>query len=227
MKKRLLSGLLAFCLLFSLTSTAFAYQTEDIYTDVTETEIPSVNLEEEIYRALNGITDVPITEDIRQMVTASVSSKERIDQPVEVYYTVRDLGETQQGRAYALTATAAGWKPEEGVAQTDFKDVNVRVSGTLYWTDGEGSNNTLERITGGWSCYDGSYTAERRVGIAGRSVLLLSVFSYNEYPNSDSFDYTVGKSAHYLGCLIEAKCYAANGKDWQMLKLNLDSSIFS
>ena len=120
MKKRLLSGLLAFCLLFSLTSTAFAYQTEDIYTDVTETEIPSVNLEEEIYRALNGITDVPITEDIRQMVTASVSSKERIDQPVEVYYTVRDLGETQQGRAYALTATAAGWKPEEGVAQTDF-----------------------------------------------------------------------------------------------------------
>lgn len=40
MKKRLLSGLLAFCLLFSLTSTAFAYQTEDIYTDVTETEIP-------------------------------------------------------------------------------------------------------------------------------------------------------------------------------------------
>lgn len=99
-EKRLLSGLLTFCLLFSLTSTAFAYQTEDNYTDVTETEIPYVNLEEEIYRALNGITDVPITEEMRHMVTASVSSKERIDQPVEVYYTIRDLGETQQGRAY-------------------------------------------------------------------------------------------------------------------------------
>ena len=226
MKKRLLSLVLALFMLLSLQPACLAAEAgEESVSDLGETFC--VNQEEEIERALNGITDVPITEEIRQMVTASVSSATRIDEPVEVYYTIRNLGETAEGTVYALTATASTEKTETGSEQTNYKDVNVRVSGTMYWTDGLGSDNTFDRVTGRWDCYDGSYTTERRVGIGGRTVLLISVFSYAEYPDTNSFDYTVGRSAHYLDCLIAAKCYAANRTDWYKLELKLNSSMLS
>ena len=80
MKKRMLSMVLALLMLLSLQPVCLAAESEEEKSPCFE-ELFCVNQEEEIERALNGITDVPITEEMRQMATASISSSARIDEP--------------------------------------------------------------------------------------------------------------------------------------------------
>lgn len=220
--KKVISYFFALCILFSTVPLASA---ED---SLVLEQMPQVNLEAEIARATAGISDMPITEEIKASFRAVQTTSTGKEVPVEVLYTVRDLGHFDGNQMYALTATAAT-KTDSGASQTA-DPVNVRVSGTLYWTDNLGSDNSLDRLTGTWTCYDGSWISSRFVRSHATNLAMILLDTDYFEPQSNSFDKRIGLRGHNLASRISATCHAAkdtSGTDGVVLSLLLESKYLA
>lgn len=217
--------LLIICLLGSLFSSTASAQ----YEGAMQEGVPCVNLEEEIARAYHGISDIPVTPEIRDVFHASAVTENGAELPVEVVYTIRDLGTVSGEKLYAVTAAAGTKKTETGSKDTNDPDfADVRVAATLYWTDNLGTDNSFDRISGNWTCYGGAWLSDREVYCQSTNAafFILSKKTFN--PTSNSFDYNVNITGCNLDARISARCHPASdttGADWVLLKMTVGSKI--
>jgi len=121
-----------------------------------------ININHEIERALNGITDVD-SEEIMAKAVAFAACKDGTKNmlPVDVYVTTRKIAEIparkctldvqEEAKANTVYATTAVAVVSSNKSVTDSKEKShVTATITLYWTDNFGIYNELESVTGGW-----------------------------------------------------------------------------
>jgi len=160
MKKKFLCAVLSIVCIFTLVSAAFAAESgassnRVIYKGVDIT----VDVEEEIFRAMNGITDVEPLE------TYSLESDGASD---NTYKTVRKIGDIAGDGSCVYATTTV--KTSERIDNMDY----VTAHGVIYWVDNLGPSNNLVAVSGGWDVDqrpDGSYPrlSRRYLTVSGGS----------------------------------------------------------
>ena len=184
-----------FCLAMSimLLSSSVAFANDNMQHDI--------DIKEEINRALNGISDIPVSQELKDKVTARLvdSNGEQIE--VETYYTVREIPNNTRsfsvqntGTQYIMTAVARA-KSKEEYDSTRKRGIDVLAYGYLRWTDGFASNNTLDSVSGGWiEEKQSKVTGNRKVtygrygtGLSGTA----STITRTKRPSNDTFNYSV------------------------------------
>ena len=186
--------------------------------------VPSVNLEEEIARAYNGISDIPVTANMKTAASAQAYSENGVV-PVETHYTVRDLGTTAEGQVYALTAVSKT-VTDSVSPSAQYPDINVRVAATLYWTDRGGDSSSVDRITGSWSCYDGCSVDTRKVISMARPFNTdpAHTQSRTDYPSTNSFDIYTALYGFWVSGTVSAIARCPDAKHYVSLLLDLSPS---
>lgn len=157
--KRLITLILSLTLLCSLGLPAVA---ADVSATGTNNLYGQIDIDEEIDRAINGITDVE-SEDIIGRATATIKGKngtENVPVPVDVYVTTRRITldtpivcatDTQEIETNVMYATTGVAVLSSSKSVTDSKEKNyVTATVTLYWIDNLGVRNELESVSGGW-----------------------------------------------------------------------------
>lgn len=149
--KKILSLLLCGAMVMSLSTNVLAAREEELsLMDSSPVIINGVDItvdvEEEMQRAISGITDLP-TANTPEVMMLSMEE----DNGVDTYTTTRRIDVPNiDGEVYATT-TFAIWDSEEKV-ETGTKNSNyVTAYGTLYWIDHFGPENEFVKASGGWS----------------------------------------------------------------------------
>lgn len=154
-KNSALSIILALVVALTFPVSSFAYEAnEDTLADIESGML--IDLNEEINRALDGITDLETTE-FAASVAASI--------PVDVYVTTRALTSSQtrsvysafgsednQSNVYATTSVAvlSSDDNEKEVTDSEAKKY-VTATITIYWRDNAGLCNDFLGASGGWT----------------------------------------------------------------------------
>lgn len=157
MKKNIFCFQLILLMIFAMSNSAFA--AEPINT------FPHVNADIEIERAINGISDIPITKDMKEAVQASYFAENENEIPLAVDLTVRKINTPRlfsfdrksQGTLYALTAVASNTKAKSGSDDLNKNGIVASAYLTVYWIDNLGSNNELTKIEGSWEVESGTW----------------------------------------------------------------------
>lgn len=162
--KKFISLLLALALVSSLSITAFARETE---TGAVSESWETLDIDEEIDRALNGVTDVTIPADMQGVASAYVADVDgnKLDVPVDVYVTTRKLEtpksglekagvDVQEEVVYATTAVAV--MATDKMDTSTGRKANVRGSLSILWTDVFGVQNNFRGLSGGWTIDSGT-----------------------------------------------------------------------
>lgn len=167
MKKRATSAILAIVMLFTLVTSVSATDT----VSAESYDQHTVNIHEEIERALNGETDLEI--DASDFASAELINLDGTTEDVEIYVTTRELPMARSANnnetMYATTvvARAESVKTEIGNNSYDF----VTGTLTLYWVDVFGPFNKFEGLTGSWVAANNPNTG-RPATLSGRTVNL-------------------------------------------------------
>lgn len=167
MKKRAASAILAIVMVFTLVTSVSATGTASAESYDQHT----VDIHEEIERALNGETDLAI--DASSFASAELINSDGTTEDVEIYVTTRELPMTRSAdnneTMYATTvvARAESVKTEVGNNVRDF----VTGTLTLYWVDVFGPFNKFEGLTGSWVVANNPDTG-RPATLSGRKVNL-------------------------------------------------------
>ena len=188
----------------------------------TSCEQVSIDVDEEYIRAYNNITDIPVTDDMKALFSFTATSSEGESIPADTYYTVRKLSETNEKTLYALTAVSEV-KREPGVSVTTRENINVRLSVTLEWYDHLGLENEFKSISGTWSCFDGCYVTDRKVGCDSTDLIFQILGSQAYYPTSNAFTYYPALAGHRLRANVSSRAYSADGSNWQSLSVFVES----
>ena len=180
--KKLICATLTSTMLMGICSLATAAPVTN------EIAYPSIDVQSEIYRAENGITDLALSDEQLSAVQAVLIDENGNEQPVDVDVTVRNLGDVRTrsgegGTMYALTAVAGTDKDKYGEA---FK-WNCKAYGTVYWIDNFGTNNVMTRVKGGWDVASGVAISDRRAQYGNFRLPNQTVTSYL---SSNSFDFS-------------------------------------
>lgn len=114
--------------------------------------LSSLNIEEEISRAQRGITDIAISEEIKEQIIAYTMNGKGDKEQAEIKATIRNLGSIIKnettGTMYTLTVVATG------VEKTDSDNTskhNSRAYASVTWIDNLGTQNELVSVSGGWN----------------------------------------------------------------------------
>ena len=157
MKKKIFSSLIA----ISLISTLFAST-----ASAASAPIPSISLETEVYNAVNGISDIPITPAMLDGVSATITDKNgNLIEDVDVDMTVRQLSSRSLGTTYVATYVARANKTDSDTTEKD----GVIATATVTWNDILGTTNELISVSGGWDVNGDSLTG-RKVEYGSKSL---------------------------------------------------------
>lgn len=139
----------------------------------------TVDVEEEMQRAISGITDLPIA-NTPELMTLSMEE----DNEVDTYTTTRRIDvPNANGEVYATT-TFAIWGSEEKV-ETGTKNSNyVTAYGTLYWIDHFGLDNEFVKASGGWNV-DVNPSTGKKATLSNRSIRLYGQCSASDRVTKD------------------------------------------
>ncbi len=158
--KKTFALLMAASMSFASLVPAFAASQNLIQTEILCDDVNiALNVEEEIERAMNGITDIKLPQDNeKDFVKAFIADEygNKADVPVEIYTTTRKISSLQNvsledgnSEIYATTAVAV-------LASKDKSDTNsknkyhVTAYATIYWRDNFGTKNEFLSASGGW-----------------------------------------------------------------------------
>lgn len=197
-------------LILSLSASAFAAEnslpSKRIVVDGVDI---TIDIEEEIYRAKMGITDIDMP---------GVLSVLNDCNDVQLYTTTRKLGNMKSGneQIYATTSVAIMPLANEKSNTDSVNDYYVTAYGTLYWRDNFGPQNDFLGASGGWDC-DVNPKTNKKPSLSGREVRLEAstssrdgvskTFRYSsntfEIDESD-FDYTRLFFAMYTNVTIDS-----------------------
>ncbi len=194
--KKCLSLIIVFALVMMTATTAFATEnnpsSQRIIVDGVDI---TIDIEEEIYRAKMGITDIDTP------VAFSVSSN---SDDVQLYTTTRKLGHLKNSdeEMYATTSVAVMPLANEKSDSDSHNLHYVTAYGTLYWRDNWGTDNDFLGASGGWDC-DTNPETNKKPSLSGRRVKLSAITTardgvdktFNVSSNSfefeeSDFDYT-------------------------------------
>lgn len=211
-----------FFILTNSISMVFA-MTPDANHSLTEKEvelISSINILEEIQRAEAGITDVVISEKIKNEISAHTIKNDGVKENIEVKATIRNLGNVTKngisGTMYTLTAVA------RGVEKTDSGSTTRRGTtayASVTWIDNFGTKNELVRVSGGWDPGDNTLS-DRNVNYGVTTGVIR-----HRVPSTNSFIY-LGTSAMVGRTLFVSTSVELVGYN-ESLELFVNSSIFS
>lgn len=149
--KKLLSLIIILSLVLASNVTVFA-TTLSVDEELKEKQL--FNLNEELYNAENGISDIAITEEIRNSVEATFLDEEGNLTPLKVDVTIKEILLNQriseankQGKIYALTMRASTVESDSGESSN-----SIPISGhlTMFWQDNFGVDNKLLSATVGY-----------------------------------------------------------------------------
>lgn len=181
----------------------------------------SVNYEEEYLRAKNGISDIPITEDILNSFEAVCIDSNNITEELNVYLTVRELGtftrSKNPGTIYSLSAFASNEKTDSGSEKISI----TTTYGNLVWIDNFGPGNELVKVSGGWSTTSQDEITGKSVSYGVNDVIDPASISKN--PTEDTFSYNGTSSMVGLVLYLET-ISRVNG---HYLRLRVINSIFT
>ena len=144
--KKMLSLVIVFALVMMTATTAFA---KDSNADVF-----SVNVDEEIYNALNGITDLEVNDP--SFAKAVFEKEDGTQEILQVYTTTKELdipatlSANNTGKVYATTAVATTALSEDKSDSNLKNKYFVTAYGTIYWRDNVGPDNEFLGASGGW-----------------------------------------------------------------------------
>ena len=145
--KRFLALVLCVAVLMSFHVVAFATEYTPLEGRIIVDGVDiTIDIEEEIYRAKNGITDV----DMPSMMTISSDSDD-----LQLYTTTRKISTAKpldnDAQLYATTSVAVMPLASEDKLDTDsINYFHVTAYGTVYWRDNLGINNDFLGASGGW-----------------------------------------------------------------------------
>ncbi len=205
MKKRATSAILVFVMFLTLVTSASASGT--VSTENYDQQ--TVDIHEEIERALNGETDLEI--DASDFVSAELINLDGTTEDVDVLTTTRELSlpasYAYSGRkAYATTVVARA-----AARQNDGQNINKEelVTGTmtLFWIDNFGIYNEFVALSGSWVAapYPGTNKtatlSNRKVTLNAKGLQGLKEYedTLTRYPTANTF--TIGDSEYPDGWL--------------------------
>ncbi|MDL2301787.1 hypothetical protein LJC58_05465 [Lachnospiraceae bacterium OttesenSCG-928-D06] len=171
-----------------------------------------------LIRATKGISDIPITEKMLDLIEVTSINEDGIVEELEVCMTVKELGYVMQdgelGTVYMLNAFAAT-KSDSGTKSYS----KTTAQGTVFWIDHSGVDNELFGVSGSWVT-NGDTLTNRIVEYGAdnnRSVIK------TKYPTSNTFAYT--ETPGIIGLLLHLESKVdVNGKT---LRLRVTSSLFT
>lgn len=222
MKKRALSAILAIVCIFSLMTVAFADDSVTasdrvIYNGVDIT----VDIDEEISRALNGITDV------EAQATCSLSDDSSDN---STYTTTRRIGSVDGTDSCVYATTSV-----KRCATNSSAKGYVTAFGTIYWVDNFGTANNLVSISGGWKFDEkpnGTYArlTGKHIFVKGTSDARhqrTHTFDYRDEYIPDNYTYSVDEMPEIKALNdFTTYCYTATAfVDGQELELYVATSI--
>lgn len=190
MKKRIIHVVMAFVMLFAMAVPASANNA------IPDKEcVPfSINVDEEIERALNGETDLELDADIS--AAAWLEDKDGTPEDVEVFVTTREFSSARSVddgiKRYATTVVArAKVKSEVNSRELDYVTGTV----TLYWIDNPGIENELVSVSGSWNIATNPNTgakatlSEKKVEIIGKFALGGQQVNFVNEVSDDDYDF--------------------------------------
>ncbi len=189
--KRFCGVLLVLVLCCSLAVPSFAVRST---SDMVEGEYFSIDIDEEIERALNGETDIAI--DATDFAEAVLVKSDGTKENVEVYTTTRSLIVPASigidSTIYATTVVAS-LPATDKVADSSGTKEYVTATVTLFWTDVLGLANEFKGATGSWVIGTNPDTgkkaslSKRIVAVRGTGIGTKGDW-YHEYPTSNTFE---------------------------------------
>lgn len=218
-KKRLISIITSLLMVF--TSSIVCFADNNINTSVDVKSMALVNTETEVLKAINGISDVPITDELLESIQAEYSNGDKIE-PMDIKATITKIpvlnnedkvkavigNDNNASEIYAMTVYASQKHP---TVTGDCSNKNINASGTLtmYWTDNLFPKaNILNAVAGNWNVGSG-------VKVTNRQVSYFIDTDYTAtgsfYPTSDSFSYNINKSGQKLIC--KSWLYVSKGSE--------------
>lgn len=179
MKKKVLSSIVAVCCLVGCLAIPVA-----------AAEVPKavdINLETEIYNAINGISDIPITDAMLDGTFAAITDDDgNVLQVIDVDVTVKEIPATRSSgvTTYVATYVASAAKTDSGTTTMD----DVVATATVTWNDILGITNELISVNGGWTV-SGTTLSSRKVAYGSKS-LSGETYTETKTPASNSFYYS-------------------------------------
>lgn len=179
MKKKAFGGVLAACLMVGCLS---------IPASAVEVPVASAyNLDTEIYNAVNGISDVPITDAMLDDAVAVITDDDgSVLQSIDVDMTVKEIPASRSSgvTTYVATYVARANKSDSGTKTKD----DVVATATVTWNDILGTTNELISVNGGWTVR-GTTLSSRKVAYGSKS-LTGETYTETKTPYSNSFYYS-------------------------------------
>lgn len=195
-KERIISAIMAFCLIFCSSIPAFAAEVYSTEVYSAEDIIASTyNLEASLEKAKLGVTNDTISEEILNSITVSGGENSEVSYYVEclgtVESTTRGAGESN---LYSVTATTK-------TKTDDVTKDNVFAWITVFWIDHSGTENELTGVSGGWEA-NGRTLSNRYVAYsAGKN-------GDHFWPDGDTFN---KNDLSYFGLKIKAYSSVESG----------------
>lgn len=206
MKKRATSAILAIVMLFTLVTSVSATDT----VSAESYDQHTVNIHEEIERALNGETDLEI--DASDFVSAELINLDGTTEDIDVFTTTRELSlpasyAYNDKKAYATTVVARATKITEDHAENVNKQEFVTASMTLFWIDNFGIYNEFVALSGSWVVAPNPSTGKtatlsnRKVTLNAKGLQGLTDYedTLTRYPTTNTF--SIGDSEYPDGWL--------------------------
>lgn len=145
------------------------------------------NLNTEIYNAVNGVSDVPITDDMLNSAVAIITDSEgNVLQHIDVDMTIKEMPASRLSgvTTYAVTYVARANKTDSGTTTKD----DVVATATVTWNDILGMTNELISVNGGWTV-SGTTLSSRKVAYGSKS-FTGETYTETKTPYSNSFYYS-------------------------------------
>lgn len=156
----------------------------------------TVDIDEEINRALNGITDLKVLQkDLNELVSANIIDENGNAAPAEVYSTTREIKLPKESeltndssKIYATTSisTFATNKSDTDSANKYY----VTAYGTIYWKDNRGTKNEFISASGGWST-DVDPSTKKKPSLSN---ILVTMEGYNSASETKIVHFYPGKT---------------------------------
>ncbi len=185
--------------------------------------ISSINIEEEIYRAENGITDVIVSENVKNQVSAYTTSNDGNKKKAEVKATIKNLGSVTKngeiGTMYSLTAVTNGTQKTDSGEKTLH---TVKAYANVIWIDYFGTENKLVSVNGGWN--PSSWTLDERTVTYG---VMDDADSPQECDVIDENSFNYNATNSMVGLNIGVYTWATIIEYGEIISLYVHSSFFS
>lgn len=194
----------------------------------------SIDIEQEINRALNGKTDLALNAAVPAQ--AFLVNEDGMKETVEVYTTTRKLEnpimlEASVSEPVYATTTVAVLAMSEDKSDTDSNnDYYVTAYGTIYWRDNFGTDNEFLGALGGWKrdkdpdtgTYPQLTNAKVKLtGITYASDFVAELF----YPSSTTYNISASQFEYVRRSYWLDADITVNGSN--VLQLRVTTSIFS